>query len=261
MEEGVIYNKTGVVAEIIVNRPKAYNALNPEIFKRFFECIDEALADEELRGIIITGAGEKAFIAGGDIGEIFEGLTAETGRNWYNENSKKLRAMETSDKIVIAAINGLCLGGGAEIAMSCDFRLASENANFGFPEVTLGIVAGVGGTSKLVRYTGSRATAKELLLTGDAINAEEAYRIGLFNHIYKQEDLLPEAYKLINKIAKNAPLSVKQIKRLINQGDNMSLEGVLAHEVESSAILFGSEDFKEGRAAFMERRKPNYQGK
>ena len=211
----ITYEQDGFVGVITINRPKALNALNSDVLKELDACLD-GINLETTRALILTGAGEKSFVAGADIGEMST-LTKAEGEAFGKIGNDVFRKLETFPIPVIAAINGFALGGGCEISMSCDIRICSENAVFGQPEVGLGITPGFGGTQRLARIIGV-GKAKEMIYAATNVKAEEAYRIGLVNAVYPLEELMPAAKKLAGKIAKNAPIAVRACKKAINEG-------------------------------------------
>ena len=257
--KNLLLEHDGDVAILTINRPKALNALNSETLSELATALDELGKDSNVKAVVITGSGEKAFVAGADISQMKDFNTLE-GRRFGQLGQTVFRKLELLPQPVIAAINGFALGGGCELAMACDIRLSSDNAKFGQPEVTLGLTAGFGGTQRLPRIIGS-GLASELLFTGDIIDANESYRIGLVNHIYSSDTLKDEALKLAKKIAGRAPVAVQLTKSAIQRGINMDLDNALAFEADAFAITFSTEDQKEGCTAFVEKRKPAFQGK
>ena len=255
----LILDQNGAIAVLTINRPKALNALNSETLTELSTVLDELGRDSSVKVVILTGSGEKAFVAGADIAQM-KGLNALEGRRFGQLGQATFRKIELMPQPVIAAINGYALGGGCELAMACDLRLASETAKFGQPEVTLGLTAGFGGTQRLPRLVGT-GLASELLFTGDLIDAQEAYRIGLVNHVYPLGTLMEEALKLANRIAERAPAGVQLSKSAIQRGMNMDLDSAQAYEAEVFALTFSTSDQKEGCAAFLERRKPVFEGR
>lgn len=247
------------IAFITVNRPDKLNALNAQVIADLGMAVDEVRRSAEIKAAILTGAGPKSFVAGADISG-FQGLQAVSARQMSAKGSGIFRSIERSGKPWIAAINGFALGGGCELAMACHIRVASENAKFGQPEVKLGIPPGYGGTIRLPRLIG-KGRAIELLTTGAMIDAQEAYRIGLVNHVYPADQLLAEAEKLVRTILNNAPLAVAACIELANLQDGMQLDDALAFESGLFGGLFGTEDAKEGAAAFLEKRAPKFTGK
>lgn len=244
---------------LYINRPEALNALNEELLQELSTAMDDIGNDEEIQVLIITGAGTKAFVAGADIKQM-QPFNAVRGRSFGKMGQDVFRKVEVMAKPVIAAINGFALGGGCELAMAADIRLASEKARFGQPEVGLGITPGFGGTQRLPRLIGE-GRAKELIFTGDPISAEEAYRIGLVNHIYPAETLLDEARKLARKIMANAPLAVQFSKAAINQGMQTDIETGMGIEADLFALCFSTDDQKKGMEAFLNKEKPQFAGK
>ena len=246
-------------AIVTINRSKWLNSLNSNTLLELQRAFTELETDLEVKVIILTGSGDKAFVAGADISEMRDFTTLEAFQ-FARLGQETLRKIETLSKPVIAVINGFALGGGCELAMACDIRLASINARFGQPEVSLGLIAGFGGTQRLPRLVGA-GKAKELLYTGDIINAEEAYRIGLINHIYPSEELIDQAVLLATRIAERAPFAVQQTKNTILRGIEMDLDSAIAYENDLFSVMFSTEDQKEGCTAFVEKRKPNFIGK
>lgn len=249
----VSYEMKGQVGLITITRPEALNALNRAVLRELNEILD-AVNLETTRCLIITGAGEKAFIAGADVAEMC--CMDESQARVFSETGNALfRRIETFPIPVIAAINGYALGGGNELALSCDIRICSENAVFGQPEASLGITPGFGGTQRLARVIGSTSKAKELLFTCRNIKAEEALQIGLVSAVHPKEELLAEALKMADRIADNAPIAIRTIKRAVNEGLDMPIVDAIQHEVDLFSNCFTTEDQKEGMQAFMEKRK------
>ena len=249
----------GQVATLTIDRPKALNALNSEVLKELDAAID-ALDLNTVRALIITGAGEKSFVAGADIGEMST-LTKAEGEAFGKVGNDVFRKIETLPIPVIAAINGFALGGGNELAMSCDIRVCSENAVFGQPETGLGITPGFGGTQRLARLV-SPGMAKQLIYAAKNIKAPEALRIGLVNAVYPQEELLPAAQKLAAQIADNAPIAVRACKKAINEGLELGMDDAIALEEKLFGECFETEDQIGGMKAFLNKEKhPPYQNK
>ena len=247
------YAVIGQVGLITINRPEALNAINRALLNELNEILD-AVDLETTRCLVITGAGEKAFVAGADIAEMC--CMNESEARIFSETGNALfRKIETFPVPIIAAINGYALGGGNELALSCDIRICSENAVFGQPEADLGITPGFGGTQRLARVIGSTSKAKELLFTCRNIKAEEALQIGLVSTVYPQVDLLAEAVKMADRIAGHAPIAIRNIKKAVNEGLDMPIEDAIKHEVNLFGNCFTTEDQKEGMQAFLERRK------
>lgn len=247
------------ILTITINRPEKMNALNKDVIADMSAALDDAFANNEVKSIIITGAGEKAFVAGADISE-FTGLDAGEGSALAQRGQDMLFSkIENSTKPVIAAVNGFSLGGGCELAMSCHFRVASENAKFGQPEVNLGLIPGYGGTQRLTQLIG-KGKAMELIMTADMVGAEEAKSLGLVNHVFPIAELLNETKKILTKINTKAPVAIAKSIALINQAANGDESG-FASEIKEFGACFATEDMKEGVSAFMEKRKANFQGK
>lgn len=251
--ENIQYEKKGHVGIIKISRPKALNALNSQTLKEIDQAIDMVSIDRDIYCLVITGEGEKAFVAGADISEMKD-MNVFDARNFGLLGNKVFRKIELLDMPVIAAVNGFALGGGCELSLCCDIRIASENAKFGQPEVGLGITPGFGGTQRLARVVGM-ARAKEMIFTASTINAEEAMRIGLVNKVVPKENLLDEAMAIAEKIAKNAPIAVKLSKTAINRGMQSDVDTALNYESEVFAQCFASNDQKDAMTAFVEKRK------
>ena len=250
--EFVTYEQDGFVGIVTINRPKALNALNSEVLKEI-EAAFDAIDLEATRAVILTGAGEKSFVAGADIGEMST-LTKEEGEAFGKTGNDVFRKIETFPIPVIAAVNGFALGGGCEISMSCDIRLCSDNAVFGQPEVGLGITPGFGGTQRLARLVGA-GKAKEMIYTAFNIKADEAYRIGLVNAVYPQAELMDAAKKMAAKIAKNAPIAVRACKKAINEGLDVDMDQAIVVEEKAFGSCFETEDQKAGMEAFLNKTK------
>ena len=250
--EYILYEQKGAVGIITISREKALNALNSTVLKEIDATLDAVNLDE-VRCLILTGAGEKSFVAGADIGEM-SSLTKTEGEAFGKIGNDVFRKLEVFPIPVIAAINGFALGGGCEIAMSCDIRICSDNAVFGQPEVGLGITPGFGGTQRLPRLVGM-GIAKQMIYTGRNIKADEAFRIGLVNAVYTQEELMPNAEKLAATIAKNAPIAVRNCKKAINDGMQTDMDQAIVVEEKLFGDCFESYDQKEGMTAFLEKRK------
>lgn len=247
------------IALVTISRPQKLNALNAETMRELDEALGQAGADRSIRGLILTGAGDKAFVAGADIQEL-AALDPVAAREMALRGQSIFRRLETSPKPSIAAINGYAMGGGLELAMSCTLRVASTNAKLGQPEVKLGIVPGYGGTQRLPRLIG-RGRALELLLTGEPVDASDAYRIGLVNHVVAPEGLLPFCRSLLYKVLENGPLAVALTIDAVDHGLNSGLDAGLRHEAAAFAAVAATEDRAEGMRAFLEKRKPVFKGK
>jgi enoyl-CoA hydratase len=255
----VLYEKRGGIAYATVNRPKVLNALNSQTWKDLRAAFEDARDDAEVRGVILTGAGDKAFIAGADIGELAHATALDAQRSSrFGQNVLDL--IENLGKPVVAAINGFALGGGCETAMACTIRIAVEHAKFGQPEVKLGLVPGCGGTQRLPRLIG-KGRALQLILSGGVISAQEAYRMGLVNEIVPATDLITRAEAILSEIASNAPVAVKYAIEATNKGmDTSQSEGLLL-EASYFGLCAATEDKKEGTAAFLEKRAPQFRGR
>lgn len=257
--KNILVTKEENIALLTINRPKVLNALNAETVEEIGQAMEQLEADADVKVIIITGAGERAFVAGADI-SFMSKLTPLEARNFARKGQQVLSKIENLSKPVIAAINGFALGGGCELAMACDIRVASENARLGQPEVNLGIMAGFGGTQRLTRLV-NPGWAKEILFTADQYDARTAQSIGLVNHVVPAEQLLDFCRNMANRIAQRGPLAVRLSKEAVNEGLEMDLEKALAHEADLFGVLFSTTDRQEGIAAFLEKRKPEFQGK
>jgi enoyl-CoA hydratase len=256
--ENIIYEVEQGIATITFNRPKALNALNAALLEEFSQALGVIADDDAIRVLILTGAGDKAFVAGADISELatYNPLTAKN----FSQNGHAIFAgLQALPIAVIAAVNGFALGGGTEIAIACDFIYASENAKFGQPEINLGLIPGFGGTQRLPRLIGANR-AKELVFTGKMISAVEAERIGLANKVVPQDQLMAEVMQTAKEIASKGKVSLRAAKQAINHGLNSDLATGIHIEVEGFAMCYGSSDAKEGTAAFLEKRKANFTG-
>ena len=257
--ENVVYDKKGPIAYVTLNRPKVMNALNKATINELRTAFEDARDDSAVRGVILTGAGEKAFAAGADIAEIANNTAVEA-----EEATRRGQALtdliENLGKPVIAAVNGFALGGGCELAMACTIRLASDTAKFGQPEVKLGIMPGYGGTQRLPRLVG-KGRALQLILSGEIINSAEAYRIGLVNEIVPGGDLIARAEAVLKQIFSNAPQSVTFSLDAVNKGLDTSLAEGLLIEAALFGICFSTEDKREGTTAFLAKRAPVFQGR
>jgi len=255
----VLYEKRGSIAYVTVNRPKVLNALNTPTWKDLRTAFEDVRDDAAVRGVILTGAGDKAFIAGADISELAR-VTAFEAEQSSRFGQEILDLIENLGKPVIAAVNGFALGGGCETAMACTIRIAVETAKFGQPEVALGLVPGGGGTQRLPRLVG-KGRALQLILSGEMISAQEAYRIGLVNEIVPVADLNTRAETILKKIASNAPIAVKFALEAANKGLETSQSEGLLLEASFFGLCAGTEDKKEGTTAFLEKRAPQFQGR
>src|SRR5437667_2136107 len=250
---------TGGVALITINRPDKLNALNDQVVDELAHAAERIASEDAIQGAVLTGAGTKAFVAGADIADLAKQGPFD-GKARALRGQAVLRRLETCGKPVIAAINGFALGGGCELAMACHIRIASENAKFGQPEVKLGIAPGYGGTQRLPRLDG-KGVAMQLILTGEMIDAREAYRIGLVNKVVPAADLLAESEKLMRGILAMGPLAVRLAMEAVDQGLEMTLDEGLLLEANHFGLLAATEDMKEGTAAFLEKRAAKFQGR
>jgi enoyl-CoA hydratase len=257
--ENILFERDGAVATLTVNRPKALNALNVATMREMAAAITALAEDPAVRALIVTGAGDKSFVAGADITEMRPMGTTEA-LAFSSLGHRFGRILEEVPFVTIAAVNGFALGGGCELAMACDLIYASEKARFGQPEVSLGVIPGFGGTSRLVRLVGLQR-AKELVFTGDTLTAERAVAVGLALQVLPPEQLLVHCREVAGRIALRGPLAIAQAKRLMNEGADLPLSAANALERQGFAALFGSQDQREGMAAFVEKRPPVFSGK
>ena len=241
------------IAVVTINRPKSLNALNSETLAELNTCLAEIEGRTDIKVVILTGSGSKSFVAGADISEMVNATPAE-GRAMGLLAREAFGRLENMPQVTIAAVNGFALGGGCEISMACDIRVAAENAKFAQPECGLGILPGFGGTQRLARLVG-KGRAKEMIFTCDMIDAQDAYRIGLANHVVPQEELLDYCKAMAGRIMKNAPYAVSLAKQVINSGADMDLDNGLKLEANIFGLSFSTEDKKEGMTAFLEKRK------
>ena len=257
--KNILLSFEGEIGILAINRPKALNALNIEVLKDIQMGIQEAKDRSEMKALILTGSGEKAFVAGADIAEM-KGMNSIEALNFSKLGHLTLKMIQDLDRPVIAAVNGYALGGGTEIAVACDFIYAYENARFGLPEVTLGIFPGFGGTQRLPRLIG-KGRAKELILTGKMITAQEAFQMGIVNRVFPPTSLMEETKKVALQIAANGAVGVRLAKMAVDTGFNMDLTEACSLESYAFSLGFTTEDQKEGMTAFIEKRKPNFKGK
>ena len=257
--ERVLIECDGAVATVTVNRIAVLNALDAETVTSLETTMRRLADDDDIRCVVLTGAGDRAFIAGADINELSV-LTPATGREMADAGHRLCAVIEGMGKPVIAAVNGFALGGGCEIAMACTLRIAATNARLGQPEITLGLIPGFGGTQRLPRLVG-RGRALEMLLTGDPVSADEAWRIGLVNRVVPDELLAEEVGRLAASLAAQAPAAVRLILDVVSRGPDMSLADALAFEATSFGLVNGTEDAREGTSAFLEKRKPRFSGR
>ena len=256
--ETITIEKRGAVALLTINRPDKLNALNMKVHEEGVAAMDGLKSDDSVRVVVLTGSGEKAFIAGADISEFVE-ATPVAQRDLFHERTL-FNTIDTFPKPVIAMINGFCLGGGNELALACDIRIGSEKARFSQPEINLGIMPGGGGTQRLARLIGE-GRAMKLCLLGDMIDAETAYKFGLLNRVFPIDQLEEETMKIAEMIAEKAPIALQLTKEAVKFASRSNLDEGLRREVDLFAICFSTEDKKEGVSAFLEKRKPVFQGK
>ena len=247
------------VAVVTINRPDKLNALNGQTVAELSSVFDELKINNDVSVVILTGSGEKAFVAGADISELNK-LDTISAKEFSENGQEVFDKIQNFDKPVIAAVNGFALGGGCELALACHIRLASDNAKFGQPEVNLGIIPGYGGTQRLARIINT-GRAAEYILTGDMIDADEAYRTGLVNHVYPQNELLEKALAMAGKIAAKGQQAIRLALKAVNAVNQMSLRDGQKLEASLFALCCGTEDFKEGTSAFLEKRKPVFKNK
>src|SRR5690349_6179571 len=257
--ENVLYEKKGSIAYVTISRPKVMNALNRATIAELKAAFEDAQDDAAVRGVILTGAGDKAFIAGADISELAQ-ISAVEAEKSSTFGQDVLNLIENLGKPVIAAVNGFALGGGCETAMACTIRIAAENAKFGQPEVKLGVIPGGGGTQRLPRLVG-KGRALQLILSGGMITAQEAYRIGLVNEVVPATDLITRAEAILKQMFSNAPLAVKYALEAVNKGLETSQSEGLSLEASLFGLCAGTEDKKEGTQAFLEKRAAQFQGR
>jgi len=257
--DNLLFEVREKVARITFNRPNVLNALNRKTMDELGDCLNTVRADDEIRVLILTGAGEKAFIAGADINELSQ-QTPVNGREFTLYGQEIIHRLETLGKPAIAAINGFALGGGCELALACTLRIASRNAKLGQPEVKLGLVPGYGGTQRLPRLCG-KGVAHELILTGEMISAEEALRVGLVNRVVDSAELLATAEAIAKKIIANAPLAVKYAMEAVAHGMEMPQEEGLYLEATLFGLCCATQDMREGTRAFLEKRPPKFEGR
>ncbi|WP_411766045.1 enoyl-CoA hydratase/isomerase family protein [Winogradskyella sp. A3E31] len=256
--ENILLNTSNGIATIIINRPSKLNALNRATIQELHNAFKDADSDRDIKVIILTGSGEKAFVAGADISEFADFNVKEGGKLAAKGQELLFNFVENLSTPVIAAINGFALGGGLELAMSCHFRLASANSKMGLPEVSLGVIPGYGGTQRLPQLVG-KGRAMEMIMTAGMIDATQAYNYGLVNHVTEQDELLPMAEKIASKIMRNSSVAITQAINAINANFKEGVDGFKA-EIEAFGNCFGTADFKEGTSAFLEKRKADFPG-
>ena len=257
--DNLLFEVSEKIARITFNRPNVLNALNRKTMDELGDCLKKVRADDDIRVLILTGAGEKAFIAGADINELSQ-QTPVNGREFTLSGQEIIHRLETLGKPAIAAINGFALGGGCELALACTLRIASRNAKLGQPEVKLGIIPGYGGSQRLPRLCG-KGVAHELILTGEMISAEEALRVGLVNRVVDSSELLTTAEAIAKKIIANAPLAVKYAMEAVAHGMEMPQEEGLYLEATLFGLCCATQDMREGTRAFLEKRAPKFEGR
>ncbi len=257
--QNIIFTKEGRVAILKINRPKSLNALNPKTVEEITACLEEVRKDKGIPCLIITGEGDRAFIAGADISAMVSMSVAE-GRAFSQAGQAMLQTLEDLPIPVIAAVNGFALGGGTEVALACDLIIASDKARFGQPEINLGVIPGFGGTQRLARRIGL-PRARELIYSGDMIDAETALRYGLVNRVVPSAELMAEAGQMSEKIVTKPPIAIQQAKAAINAGINMDLANGCRYENEAFSLTFATEDKVEGMQAFLEKREAKFKGR
>lgn len=257
--EYITYEKREGIATITLNRPEALNAFDEDVVNEVLQAVEDVQADNSVRVVVLTGAGEKAFSAGADI-KTMKGFNALKARQLSLMGEKLCNALEDMDKPVIAAINGYALGGGLEVAMACDLRLASEKARMGQTEINIGLIPGWGGTQRLTRLIG-KTKAKELIFTGKMITPQKAEKLGIVNQIIPQEQFREKVREVAEELASKAPVALKVAKSVINRGADMSLDSAIALEREGFGVVGSTEDLQEGVSAFTEKRKPEFKGR
>ena len=257
--ENLLIDRDGAVALVTVNRPKVLNALNMQTLDELRRAVLDLKRDDAIRAVVLTGAGEKSFVAGADINELAT-QTPTTGREHAMSGQHIFDLIEHMGKPVIAAINGFALGGGCELAMACTIRLAADTARLGQPEINLGIIPGYGGTQRLARIVG-RGRALEILLTGDMLTAQEAHRLGLVNRVFPAADLMTEAKKLAATLAAKAPIAVRYILEAVHRGLDMPFAEAQTFEATLFGLVASTDDMREGTKAFLEKRKADFKGR
>lgn len=257
--QNLLIDQKGRIQYITINRESKLNALNKETLHELNTALTKAFTNDQVGGIIITGAGTKAFVAGADIAEFVDVNIDAAHKISREAHTNVFDTIENGSKPVIAAINGFALGGGLELAMACHIRIAADNAKMGLPEVTLGLIPGYGGTQRLTQLVG-KGKALELIMTADMLTAAEAHQHGLVNHVVSQPELLPKAEEILSKILARAPLAIAAAIKAVNAAADSTVDGFEV-EIEAFSKCFGTDDFKEGVAAFLQKRKPDFKGK
>ncbi len=257
--ENILFEIQNGVAKVVINRPKVLNALNSKTMDEIESVVENLEKNKEVRAVVVTGAGEKAFVAGADINELAV-LDGPNGKAFAQRGQAIFSRLEELDKPVIAAVNGYALGGGCELALACHIRIASENAKFGLPEVSLGVIPGYGGTQRLPRLVGT-SMALQMILTGEMISAREAYRVGLVNQVVPQGELMAAAEKMVETILSRSPFAVRRALFAVRYAQQVSFQQGLDIEANLFGEVCGSQDKSEGTRAFLEKRKPSFTGK
>ncbi len=257
--ENILFEKDGAVGVLKINRPKSLNALNPATLRDIAACLEEVHQDQSIRCLVVTGEGDRAFIAGADISAMVS-MSALEGKLFSALGLSVLRKLEELPIPVIAAVNGFALGGGTELALACDLIIAADKAKFGQPEINLGVIPGFGGTQRLARRLGL-PRARELIYSGDMIDAETGFRYGLVNKVVPAAELMSEVKAMANKLAAKPPIAIRQAKAAINAGIDMDLENGCRYENETFALTFATEDKVEGMKAFLEKREAKFTGR
>ena len=257
--ENILFEKDGAVGVLKINRPKSLNALNPATLRDIAACLEEVHQDQSIRCLVVTGEGDRAFIAGADISAMVS-MSALEGKLFSALGLSVLRKLEELPIPVIAAVNGFALGGGTEFALACDLIIAADKAKFGQPEINLGVIPGFGGTQRLARRLGL-PRARELIYSGDMIDAETGFRYGLVNKVVPAAELMSEVKAMANKLAAKPPIAIRQAKAAINAGIDMDLENGCRYENETFALTFATEDKVEGMKAFLEKREAKFTGR
>jgi enoyl-CoA hydratase len=257
--KNLIYSKTDGIATVTINRPEKLNALNSETMAELHTVFTAIKKDDAINLAILTGAGEKAFVAGADIAELNK-LNVISGKEFAEKGQVVFDLIENLEKPVIAAVNGFALGGGCELALACHIRIASENAKFGQPEVNLGVIPGYGGTQRLARLI-NKGRALEMILTGDMVNVHEAYRLGIVNYVVPQNELMEKVNKIASKISSKGQVAIRMAVKAVVSTEELSQQAGQNFEASLFGVCCGSEDFKEGTSAFLEKRKPKFEGK
>ena len=257
--QNLLFNQVSGIATVTINRPTKLNALNSDTINELKTVFTSIKKDDNVNIVILTGAGEKAFVAGADISELNK-LDVISGKEFAEKGQEVFDLIENLGKPVIAAVNGFALGGGCELALACHMRIASENAKFGQPEVNLGVIPGYGGTQRLARLI-NKGRALEMILTGDMVDAHEAFRLGIVNNVFPQESLMDEVKKVANKVSSKGQIAIRMSVKAVVSTEELTQQDGQHLEASLFGVCCGSEDFKEGTSAFLEKRKPFFKGK